>query len=1069
MKNINKKALITACVAASMTLSFNTAAALDSANFPIVDSTSSNITDISVTGDQMNIVQNGLVGAIDWNSYNIGAGKTVNYDFDNANSLSINRVTGANMSVINGNITQSGAGGGHVILVNPNGIYLGPTANISLEAFTASTHNAVKLNGSSGLLNNVANIDNATVFNNLLFEDLDLSNYGIFIDGATITTDATADKDNLNILSTAIKMSDATLNGGNVNINNFTDMELRNDTGLGLGAGANFGVNPDTVEILDQNGIGTVQNQALVTTGSNSITGREVTTLIRANNIYANHLINLAGIVKATEGDINITESNNQVNIADGAILTAEKGSINIKTITISDDQTEDIVVGNDVTFSAKNDINISTYFADKNTGNLIFGDNVTFNDETKVANPLGNINIQTGNYLNVNDDKTFGNITFGSDADLNATGDINIIASSLGNNVKGGYIQFGNHTLINSDADLVIKTKSTRAGEKSSITFGNFDSTETDPHIWAKEIEISTSTSGNLAGDINFGNDMFMKQKVGASSAIDIVSTGGTISGDINFGNNNKIEAIKGISINSSTVGDNETSGDINFNGAINLASTDGAIILNSESSGVNARSGNIVFNGDTTLTNENAEIGIISKVVGNEGRSGNIIFNDDVTLTNENSNIYMQTFSFNGNNQVSGNITFNGDVNVTVGNISKTGGYFKLETITSNSSDSVSGDITFKGTVDINSDNLNYIDTQSIDSNSKSGNITFEGDATINSNNSNYIYSYSNGANSTSGNITFEGYTTINAENGSNFIAVQSQGLNSKAGNITFKKGVNMITKDNIIFRTGVTLENSNAGNIIFGDDSSLLSKERNIYFKTFASSKNSNAGDVIFKGDTDITGGSILFEAGAHPVNTPTGRAGSIYWDNMTFSSPISGGKYIKFDVLSVDSGIIPSIQRISDTTLFRATFNNINTIDYYETDGPNSAKSGTIGNPYIEPTPIPIVSKPSSMPEPSVLSKTTDGVFGETQNQQNNANANTGNPELNLNIESSGNTVGVNSMLGQENIIINDNVLSQVPSSSNIAIGSSPSFSEEKPRLEGKNKSSIFKQLFEKLKK
>lgn len=83
-------------------------------------------------GNQMNITGSGNV-AIDWNSFNVAQGETVNFSGMQA---VLNYVTGNTKSEIFGNINGSGV---HVFLVNPNGILFGATASVNVGQLTAST------------------------------------------------------------------------------------------------------------------------------------------------------------------------------------------------------------------------------------------------------------------------------------------------------------------------------------------------------------------------------------------------------------------------------------------------------------------------------------------------------------------------------------------------------------------------------------------------------------------------------------------------------------------------------------------------------------------------------------------------------------------------------------------------------------------------------------------------------------------------------------------------------------------------------------------------------------------
>lgn len=85
------------------------------------------------SGGELNITGNGGHMAIDWNSFNIGKGETVNFQQLQA---VLNYVTGSQRSEIFGNLNGNGA---HVFLLNPNGILFGESAQINVGSLTAST------------------------------------------------------------------------------------------------------------------------------------------------------------------------------------------------------------------------------------------------------------------------------------------------------------------------------------------------------------------------------------------------------------------------------------------------------------------------------------------------------------------------------------------------------------------------------------------------------------------------------------------------------------------------------------------------------------------------------------------------------------------------------------------------------------------------------------------------------------------------------------------------------------------------------------------------------------------
>ncbi|MFA5304188.1 MAG: hypothetical protein WDL99_00790, partial [Candidatus Omnitrophota bacterium] len=88
--------------------------------------TNPNTVDINIGSDK---------SIIDWNSYNVAAGKTVNYNRDSS-FISLNRVTGADPSSIFGTIN---APNGQIFLVNPNGILFGSGSHVNAAGLVAST------------------------------------------------------------------------------------------------------------------------------------------------------------------------------------------------------------------------------------------------------------------------------------------------------------------------------------------------------------------------------------------------------------------------------------------------------------------------------------------------------------------------------------------------------------------------------------------------------------------------------------------------------------------------------------------------------------------------------------------------------------------------------------------------------------------------------------------------------------------------------------------------------------------------------------------------------------------
>ncbi|WP_159839027.1 YDG domain-containing protein, partial [Burkholderia sp. 8Y] len=90
---------------------------------------------ISQSGESLTVNQSSGRLAIDWNSFSIGQGNTVNFVQPSASAVVLNRVTGSDVSVIQGALNAPG----HVFLVNPNGVLFMPTAQVNVGGLVAST------------------------------------------------------------------------------------------------------------------------------------------------------------------------------------------------------------------------------------------------------------------------------------------------------------------------------------------------------------------------------------------------------------------------------------------------------------------------------------------------------------------------------------------------------------------------------------------------------------------------------------------------------------------------------------------------------------------------------------------------------------------------------------------------------------------------------------------------------------------------------------------------------------------------------------------------------------------
>jgi filamentous hemagglutinin family protein len=84
---------------------------------------------------QVNINQTSQRAVVTWDQFNVGKDASVNFNQPNTSAVTLNRVTGANSSVIDGAVRANG----QVILVNPNGVTFGKGAQVDAAGVVAST------------------------------------------------------------------------------------------------------------------------------------------------------------------------------------------------------------------------------------------------------------------------------------------------------------------------------------------------------------------------------------------------------------------------------------------------------------------------------------------------------------------------------------------------------------------------------------------------------------------------------------------------------------------------------------------------------------------------------------------------------------------------------------------------------------------------------------------------------------------------------------------------------------------------------------------------------------------
>jgi filamentous hemagglutinin family protein len=87
--------------------------------------------------------------AIDWQSFNVGSNASVQFNQPNASAIALNRVTGGNLSQINGRIDANG----QIVLINQSGVVFAKGSQVNAESVVVSTADISNKDFMAGHLN----------------------------------------------------------------------------------------------------------------------------------------------------------------------------------------------------------------------------------------------------------------------------------------------------------------------------------------------------------------------------------------------------------------------------------------------------------------------------------------------------------------------------------------------------------------------------------------------------------------------------------------------------------------------------------------------------------------------------------------------------------------------------------------------------------------------------------------------------------------------------------------------------------------------------------------------------
>ena len=391
----------------------------------------------------MHINQTTDKAIINWQAYGINANEAVTYFQPGSGSISLNRVTGADPSLIYGQLSANG----QVWVINPNGLLIGPNANINVGGFLGSTLNITDQNFLSG------NYNFKTVSSQLSA----ISNYGDIqaADGGYVVF----------ISATINNQGNITANNGSVNMASGDDVTLTFANNGLINLTINKQAAADALGIENKGQIAADGGEVVI---SAQVAGDILKTVVNNQGIIQartienkNGVIKLLGSMDNNTIQVGGTLDASAPNGGDGGFIETSAHNVELDNPNITasapygkggewlTDPTNFLIdaliaAAYSATLSAGTNVTVATSAAGAEPGNITVASNIS-----KTAGTDATFTLRAHNNIIVNDTVSISstsnalNVVFNADSDSLGGGNIQMRAlSSITTN--GGNITFG-------------------------------------------------------------------------------------------------------------------------------------------------------------------------------------------------------------------------------------------------------------------------------------------------------------------------------------------------------------------------------------------------------------------------------------------------------------------------------------------------------------------------------------------------------------------------------------------------------------------------------------------------
>ena len=357
---------------------------------PQLDTITSGTATIQQEATTTTITQTSHSTTLNWNSYNINQGHTITYNQPSTSSIAINNIKDTNPSQILGNINANG----RIILLNPNGFYIGPNSTISANTFIAAAANLQQTTYNQ-------NTNTLTLNNPQQTLTGDITLHGTIT--TTNTTQLIAHHINQNTQATITATNHIALKATHTISLHATHTTTANNSSIDLFANQTI-----------TGGGSTNSNTTTITTSYLSLTGDYTatnTTSLTADTILLNHQATITSptttihstqqsLISATIQSPNTQNPNTQNPNTQGSTTITSDGTITLLNATITTPQ-QDITIGSTTTPPTQITINQNTTIDTSHSTNpgtiIIYGTNTAL-----YGTILANAITGTGGFIEV-------------------------------------------------------------------------------------------------------------------------------------------------------------------------------------------------------------------------------------------------------------------------------------------------------------------------------------------------------------------------------------------------------------------------------------------------------------------------------------------------------------------------------------------------------------------------------------------------------------------------------------------------------------------------------------------